>query len=250
VGGSEKTLEDNAALLHVLVDGGVCGFASRITESVRRPSRGGSEARWPTTIRSGFFNAVSARTIDKTMYVDRNALVVGALIRAAALFDDVWLRDLALGAFESVVAPTYKPGDGVGHVAAAGSTGALLGPAGRSDSRRPRLDLGARRNRPASVLDARAEVLQFAVRTMWDERAGRFRDRADADDPLLRSSSTATRRVHSTGSPCSRAIAPIRSARSPFFDRWRARLPSGISMRRPMRWLCGKSSSGIRRGWS
>ncbi len=30
-----------------------------------------------------------------------------------------------------------------------------------------------------------AEVLQFAVRTMWDERAGRFRDRADADDPLL-----------------------------------------------------------------
>ena len=181
---SEKTLEDNAALLHVLVDA-----ALRLREP-RYGEHAATLVRWIRSTmadddRSGFFNAVSARTIDKTMYVDRNALVVGALIRAAALFDDVWLRDLALGAFESVVAPTYKPGDGVGHVAAAGSTGALRGLLG--DQIHTGLALiwahAATGQLPYSMLAA--EVLEFAVRTMWDERAGRFRDRADADDPLL-----------------------------------------------------------------
>ena len=181
---SEKTLEDNAALLHVLVDA-----ALRLREP-RYGERAATLVRWIRSTmadddRSGFFNAVSARTIDKTMYVDRNAMVVGALIRAAALFDDVWLKDLGLGAFESVVVPTYKPGDGVGHVAAAGSTGALRGPAGRSDSRRPCLDLGARRNRPASVLDARGRGAGVCGPHDVGRASRRFRDRADADDPLL-----------------------------------------------------------------
>ena len=180
----EKTLEDNAALLHVLVDAAV-----RLREP-RYGERAATLVRWIRSAmadddRSGFFNAVSASTIDKAKYVDRNSLVVGALIRAAALFDDVWLRDLALGAFESVVVPTYKPGDGVGHDAAAGSTASSRGLLG--DQIHAGLALiwahAATGQLPYSMLAA--EVLQFAVRTMWDERAGRFRDRADTDDPLL-----------------------------------------------------------------
>ena len=30
-----------------------------------------------------------------------------------------------------------------------------------------------------------AEVIQFAIRTMWDESAGGFRDRVDLHDPLV-----------------------------------------------------------------
>ena len=144
----------------------------------------------------------------------------------------MWPRDLALGAFESVVVPTYKPGDGVGHVAAAGSTGALRGLLG--DQIHAGLALiwahAATGQLPYSMLAA--EVLQFAVRTMWDERAGRFRDRADAHDPLLpfelncHAACAFDRLAVLTGDRA------IRSARSPSFDRWRARLPSGISMRR------------------
>ena len=52
------------------------------------------------------------------MYVDKNAMMAGAFIRAAALFDDIWLRDFALKSLEAVIVPSYKPGDGVAHVPA------------------------------------------------------------------------------------------------------------------------------------
>ena len=57
--------------------------------------------------------------IDRTMYVDKNAMMVGAFIRAAALFDDIWLRDFALKSLEAVIVPAYTPGDGVAHVTGA-----------------------------------------------------------------------------------------------------------------------------------
>ena len=49
------------------------------------------------------------------MYADRNADMIGAFIRAAALFDDPWLRDFALKSLEAVVVPGYVPGQGVAH---------------------------------------------------------------------------------------------------------------------------------------
>ena len=50
------------------------------------------------------------------MYVDKNAMMVGAFIRAAALFDDVWLRDYALKSLDAVIVPAYTPGGGLAHV--------------------------------------------------------------------------------------------------------------------------------------
>ena len=74
----------------------------------------------------------------RTMYVDKNAMMVGAFIRAAALFDDVWLRDFALKSLEAVIVPAYKPGDGVAHVTARTAARRRARPADRSDSRRRR----------------------------------------------------------------------------------------------------------------
>jgi uncharacterized protein len=180
--GTEKTLEDNAALLHVYVEAALQLRGERYREQA------GAIVRWVRTVmtdrdEAGFFNGSSSRTIDRTKYVDKNAMMVGALLRAAALFDDVWLRDLALNTFETVVVPSYKPGDGVGHVSSpSGEVRGLL-----TDQIHVATALiwahAATGQLPYSMLAV--EVLQFAARTMWDDRSGRFRDRVDSDDPLL-----------------------------------------------------------------
>jgi uncharacterized protein YyaL (SSP411 family) len=182
--GTEKTIEDNAALLHVYVE------AALLLHDERWGEQAGAIVRWLKSSMTdrdsgGFFNAASSLTIDKTMYADRNAMMAGALLRAAALFDDVWLRDAALKALEAGVLPAYKPGDGVGHVSASGEAGAVRGLL--TDQIHVASALiwahAATGRLPYSMLAA--EVLQFAARTMWDERAGRFRDRVDLHDPLL-----------------------------------------------------------------
>ena len=136
-------------------------------------------------VHGGFFNAMSSDASDKTMYVDKNAMMAGAFIRAAALFDDIWLRDFALKSLEAVVVPSYKPGEGVAHVAGAQGGHGVRGLL--TDQIHVASALiwahAATGQLPYSMLAA--EVLQFAVRTMWDEAAGSFRDRAAADDAIM-----------------------------------------------------------------
>ncbi len=117
------------------------------------------------------------------MYVDRNAMMVGAVIRAAALFDDIWLRDSALKSLEAVVVPTYVPGDGVGH--AGRGEHAVRGLL--TDQLHVTSALiwahAATGQLPYSMLAA--ELMQFAIRRMWNDRAGKFRDRVSLDDPVM-----------------------------------------------------------------
>ena len=178
-----KTLDDNAALLHVYVeatfrlrDAHSREQAAAIVRWVRGTMADGSNG--------GFFNAESALRRDKTMYVDKNAMMVGAFIRAAALFDDIWLRDFALKSLEAVIVPAYKPGHGVAHVTSHNGTdvrGLLT----------DQIHVGsaliwahaATGQLPYSMLAA--EIMQFALRTMWDEGAGSFRDREEAHDPVV-----------------------------------------------------------------
>jgi uncharacterized protein YyaL (SSP411 family) len=119
------------------------------------------------------------------MYVDKNAMMAGAFIRAAALFDDIWLRDFALKSLEAVIVPAYKPGDGVAHVAAANGDHGVRGLL--TDQIHVASALiwahAATGQLPYSMLAA--EVLQFAIRTMWDEAAGSFRDRVAEHDPVV-----------------------------------------------------------------
>jgi len=180
---TEKTLQDNAALLHVYVE---AGLRLRDVEWLEQAA---AIVRWVRAQMSdeahgGFFNARSWNAVDKTMYVDGNAMMIGACIRAAALFDDVWLRDLALKSLEQVIVPAYKPGEGVAHV------GDVNGRAVRgllTDQIHAASALvwahAATGQLPYSMLAV--EVLQFAIRAMWDESAGAFRDRADEDDPFV-----------------------------------------------------------------
>jgi uncharacterized protein YyaL (SSP411 family) len=181
--GTGKTLDDNAALLHVYVeatlrlrDAGSREQAAAIVRWVRE--------RMADESHGGFFNAESSHARDKTMYVDKNAMMVGAFIRAAALFDDIWLRDFALKSLEAVIVPAYKPGDGVAHVSRADGhdVRGLL-----TDQIHVASALiwahAATGQLPYSMLAA--EIVQFALRTMWDEATGSFRDRVDVDDPVM-----------------------------------------------------------------
>ena len=179
--GSGKTLGDNAALLHVYVEAAIrlrqvewLEQAAAIVRWTRREMADESEG--------GFFNATSRRKVDRVMYVDTNAVMVGAFIRAAALFDDIWLRDFALKSLEAVIVPAYKPGEGVAHLTGAHGVRGLL-----TDQIHVASALvwahAATGQLPYSMLAA--EVVQFAIRTMWDEAAGLFRDRVERDDPLV-----------------------------------------------------------------
>ncbi len=181
--GTGKTLDDNAALLHVYVEG-----ALRLRE-VEPFDQAAAIVRWvrgtmADETHGGFFNAQSSSKTDRTMYVDRNAMMVGAFIRAAALFDDVWLRDFALKSFEAVIVPAYTPGEGVAHVTGADGGKGVRGLL--TDQIHVASALvwahAATGQLPYSMLAA--EVLQYAIRTMWDETAGSFRDRVDVNDPI------------------------------------------------------------------
>jgi uncharacterized protein YyaL (SSP411 family) len=179
-----KTLDDNAALLHLYVEAAV---------RLRQPEwleQAAAIVRWTRSemadaSEGGFFNAVSSRKVDKTMYVDGNAMMVGAFIRAAALFDDIWLRDFALKSLEAVIVPAYKPGEGVAHLTVSHGAQGVRGLL--TDQIHVASALvwahAATGQLPYSMLAA--EVLQFAIRTMWDEKTGLFRDRVAAEDPLM-----------------------------------------------------------------
>jgi uncharacterized protein len=182
--GTGKTLDDNAALLHVYVE------AALSLRDVEWFEQAAAIVRWvrdvmADEVRGGFFNAISSDAGDKTMYVDKNAMMAGAFIRAAALFNDIWLRDLALKSLEAVIVPAYKPGDGVAHIAGANGGHGVRGLL--TDQIHVASALiwahAATGQLPYSMLAA--EVLQFAIRTMWDEAAGTFRDRVAADDPIF-----------------------------------------------------------------
>ncbi|HKY21870.1 MAG TPA: DUF255 domain-containing protein [Vicinamibacterales bacterium] len=181
--GTEKTLEDNAALLHVYVEAAVRGRsecrdrAAAIVNWVR-----GTLA---DQANGGFYNASAPCGLDTSMYVDRNAMMVGAFIRAAALFDDVWLRDFALKSLEAVIVPAYRPGEGVAHAGCDGRSsrvGGLL-----TDQVHVASALiwahAATGQLPYSMLAA--ELMQFAIRQMWNEQTDSFRDRVAPEDPLV-----------------------------------------------------------------
>jgi uncharacterized protein YyaL (SSP411 family) len=154
------------------------------------------------------------------MYADRNADMVSQFLRAAALFEDPWLRDFALKSLETIVLRGYVPGGGVAHgVAIRG----LLGDQVRVANALVWAHL-VTGQLPYSMLAL--EVVQFAVRTMWDERAGCFLDRAaDAADARLAGNTASSL----TGAGCSRISCTYRLTRrrstAPQFPRATARTP-------------------------
>jgi uncharacterized protein YyaL (SSP411 family) len=172
----EKTLEDNAALLHLYLD------AAAILDREDYRLRAGRLVQWVKSSlangESGFSNAESNGIVDRVQYVDRNARIIGGFLRASAMFGDPWLRDSALKAFEAAVLPGYVPGSGVAHVE--GVRGLLGDQIDAADA--AIWAHAATEQIPYSMLAA--ELTEYALRTMWDEREGAFRDRVGTEDPL------------------------------------------------------------------
>jgi uncharacterized protein YyaL (SSP411 family) len=212
---TEKTLEDNAALLTLLLDASVRlnsgDFRERTADLISWVRRTLANED------GGFFNGQAAvsRAVDRAMYVDSNADMIGAFMRASALLDDSSLRDFALKSLETVVVPGYVPGQGVAHEHAHTYVGrALLGPL--LDSKAPGPEgpglrthgpglrtggsirglLGDQIRVTSALLWAHqitgqlpysmlaAEVMLYAIRAMWDNQAMCFRDREDTEAPL------------------------------------------------------------------
>lgn len=181
--GKEKTLEDNTALLHLYIEAAV----RRDSDAFR--ARAGELVRWVKAALAdehdgGFFNARLGALVDRSMYVDRNADMVAAFLRAAALFEDPWLRDFALKSFERVVLAGYTPGGGVAHAVADGPAPLVRGLLTDQIHVASAAIWGhaVTEQLPYSMLAA--ELMQFAIRTMWDESANAFRDRISPADPV------------------------------------------------------------------
>jgi uncharacterized protein YyaL (SSP411 family) len=179
--GVEKTLEGNAALLHLYIEASI----GRRSEDFR--ARAAEIVRWVKSSLAdetdgGFYNAQTGAAVDGSMYVDGNAGMVAAFLRSAALFDDPWLRDFALKSLERVILPGYAPGNGVAHlVRSAGHNGGVRGLL--TDQIRVASALiwahAITEQLPYSMLAA--ELTQFAIRTMWDDEEQSLRDRASFD---------------------------------------------------------------------
>lgn len=178
----ERTLDDNAALLELYVEAALRGRAECAVQAaavVQWVQRSMSHPRG-----EGYYNA-RGRAADPTRYVDRNAMMVAALLRAAALLGDSQLRHTALASFESVVVPTYVPGDGVAHVASRPNGDIVRGLLADQVYAAAALIWAhaATGQLPYSMLAA--ELVQYAIRQMWSDRDGAFRDRAAGHDPRV-----------------------------------------------------------------
>jgi len=190
--GTEKLLEDNGALLRLHLDAAVQ------LEDAECRNRAAALVRWVKAslldeTDGGFFNGQAADTryyglqsleqrrkgpapaVDRTLYVDRNAEMASGFLRAAELFSDPWLLEVAIKSLERVVLGGYSPGQGVVHVIdEEGSVRGLLGDQLKAAS--ALLWAHAATGRlPYTMLAA--ELAQYAIRQMWDEERGAFADR-------------------------------------------------------------------------
>jgi hypothetical protein len=128
-----------------------------------------------------------APAVDPARHADANAEMCTALLRAAVLDGDPALRDLALETLEQTVLAGYRPGAGIAHVVAPEpDVWGLLADQVRTADALLAAHVATERL-PYTMLAA--ELMEYAVRTMWDEEAGGFRDRAgdpETEHGLLR----------------------------------------------------------------
>jgi uncharacterized protein len=175
-GAAEKLLMTNADVLDLLVHAAAASGESRHVEAVRGVA---SFVASTLTRADGAYKASAAG--DSTLLTDANAAMVSSMVRAGAVLEEPALAEAAIAALERTVLVSYKPGDGVGHVAEDPSVRGLLTDHVRlAEALLDAHDASART--PYEMLAA--ELLHHCCRVMWDEPGGGFFDRADPADPL------------------------------------------------------------------
>jgi uncharacterized protein YyaL (SSP411 family) len=142
--------------------------------------------------------------VDATLYVDANARMVSAMVRAGAALDAPDLTETAIPALERVVLATYRPGNGVGHVCDDPDLrGLLVDHVWLAEALMDACDATARE--PYGMLAA--ELLHYCVRVLWDANGGGFFDRAEPAQPLkpfalnCRAARTLRRAAEACGEP-------------------------------------------------
>jgi uncharacterized protein YyaL (SSP411 family) len=131
----------------------------------------------------GFAAGVAAdrSDVDPTLYVDANARMVCAMVRAGAALDRPALTEAAVPALERMVLATYRPGNGVGHVCDDPDLrGLLVDQVWLAEALLDACDATARE--PYGMLAA--ELLHYCVRVLWDAKGGGFFDRVEPAHPL------------------------------------------------------------------
>lgn len=119
--------------------------------------------------------------VDGALYVDANARMVSAMVRAGAALDAPDLTETAIPALERVVLATYRPGNGVGHVCDEPDLrGLLVDQVWLAEALMDACDATARE--PYGMLAA--ELLHYCVHALWDANGGGFFDRVEPAHPL------------------------------------------------------------------
>jgi uncharacterized protein YyaL (SSP411 family) len=190
---TEKMLEDQAAMAALLVDAaavfGRADYRARGLDTVAYVRRSLSDA-----VRGGFYASQRADEefyglsgsiratldpppVDRTLFTDANAQAAIAWLRIGEALGDTGLGRFALQSLERVLLATYRPGAGVAHWADPGATRGLL--TDQVWAAWALLHLHEATGSETYPMLAE-ELMRTAMRTMWDEAAGGFRDRAPA----------------------------------------------------------------------
>jgi uncharacterized protein YyaL (SSP411 family) len=182
----EKTLAVNAQLLRLYLDAAEGLGAARFGERAAGVLRYAQEALADPD--GGWYGSQVAggRGVDRALYADANAAMVSSVLRAADIFGDDALRDLALQSLERVLLACYRPGQGVAHYHD-----------GRPHVRGLLADQIAMATAHLDAYEATGNVVyemmaeelaHYAIRELWDPIGGGFFDRAgeEADVGLLR----------------------------------------------------------------
>lgn len=199
---TEKVLSENALLIRLHLDAGAvlqrgdyverAGRALRwVHDRLAHPQEGGFSGSQAAD--AGYYSLDSPDKralrapppVDPAQYTDSNAEMISTYLRAADVMREEQLRSFALRSLDQTVLNAYQPGGGMAHVSApeADVWGLLADQVMLVDALlRAHAATG---QLPYSMLAA--ELMEYALRTMWDEVHGTFRDRASdgQDDSVL-----------------------------------------------------------------
>jgi uncharacterized protein YyaL (SSP411 family) len=190
---TEKVLLDNAVLIRLHLD------AAAVFQRGDYLERAGRALRWvheklAHPREAGFSGSQAADTdyysrdtidervsrvpprVDLTQYTDANAEMISTYLRAADVTRDAQLGEFALRSLEQTALNAYQAGSGMAHVSApdADVRGLLADQVSMVDALLRAHE--ATGQLPYSMLAA--ELMEYALRTMWDEERGGLRDRA------------------------------------------------------------------------
>jgi uncharacterized protein YyaL (SSP411 family) len=196
---TEKMLEDQAALITLLIEAAealdhpaylerardVIAYVQRTLSDRQRggffASQGADEDYY--AVSASIRETLEAPVVDRTLFTDLNAQGAAAWLQAGAALGDVGLGRHALASIERVLLATYRPGQGVAHFVAGGSEirGLLTD---QVHAAWTLLDLDEATGNDTYGMLAE-ELMRTAMRTLWDEHRGGFRDRpAETDDAI------------------------------------------------------------------